>query len=270
MNGRTVSYLAVLDSGKVIGHYTNIPIQLEYKQTTFNSMLCTDMATDIQFRGQGIISALSKRVYDDVRRNEYDMSFGYSNSEGVQMDLHSLSYGYSVVGRFVTYVKVILTAKKTEITFALRDSFDLIDTLPASNFIRIHKNREYLQWRYSDKPGNDFKIYQVNLSNKKIGYIVLRFKPNVCYVFDILVDDIHFSMILSALEEFALSKNYRILLLHVCDNSYWMKLLYKFGYIRQRLFSKERYLTLKIHNQRVDKELFSRSENWFLINGDIL
>jgi predicted N-acetyltransferase YhbS len=41
------------------------------------------------------------------------------------------------------------------------------------NFI-IERDRGYLNWRYSDKRGGDYKILQVNEGERLIGYIVLR------------------------------------------------------------------------------------------------
>src|SRR5260221_9654961 len=122
--GKTITYIALDGKNNVVGQYTNLPFKIARKNRIYKTMDCVDMTTDINHRGMGIISKLSKLVYKEINEKKYDFSIGFSNDEGVKVDKNSSNYGYKIVGRFARYYKFIVYRKKTPIKLELATAFD--------------------------------------------------------------------------------------------------------------------------------------------------
>jgi len=61
-----------------------------------------NMAVHPDYRGQGLIKHLAQPVYEQVAALGGVAGVGFSNAEGVKVDLKSKSYGYRVVGEMVS------------------------------------------------------------------------------------------------------------------------------------------------------------------------
>lgn len=61
-----------------------------------------NMAVHPDYRGQGLIKQVSRPVYEQVAELGGVAGVGFSNAEGVQVDLRSKSYGYQLVGEMVS------------------------------------------------------------------------------------------------------------------------------------------------------------------------
>lgn len=165
-------------------------------------------------------------------------------------------------------------SKKISTKLILTDSFD--DNFVSGNksdFFRIYKDKEYLNWRYKDKPNSDYSIYKIVKEEKILGYIVLRFKGYKCYIHDILVNNLdrgEMITVLRSIENKALEEGIRIIVYNVLDNLYWQKLFNRHIYFKKNNNKSNYYLTIKIHNNSVPQELVTNKDNWIIMNGDIL
>lgn len=271
---KTITYLALDKSGTVVAQYTNFPVGMGREDKKYKGMICMDMTTHSAHRGKGLITALAGKVYEQVRKNGFDFTIGFSNDAGVQVDKNSRNYGYNVVGKFARYFKIAVFRKEAEWNLSLTDDFDNHwQQDKKSEYFRYLKNYDYLKWRYKDKPNNDYLIYKLEKNGKIGGYVVLKCINKRCYVCDILIGDNSFSQIkpvLRAVENLAFKKGCYIVIYNVLDNKYWQKLFKQNYYWRKTLNKDNYYLTIKIHNQKLDRDLILDKNNWWLINGDIL
>ena len=160
------------DGSRMVGHYANIPIPVRYGGLLVNAMLCIDMATHPSYRGLGLISRLSELVYRDVFCTPAVFSLGFSNSQGVRVDLNARSYGYKVIGAFRSY-GLIARREKSPVTLTRISAISSVPFSVPDGFISIHKSQEYLTWRYQDHPGSSYDIYEVSGESGK-GHVVLR------------------------------------------------------------------------------------------------
>ncbi len=267
LNNQTITYIAVDDTDSVVSHYTNIPITV-IADRKYKAMVCTDMCTDPKFRGQGLISQLSSRVYSEVRKQGYDFSIGFSNDQGVQVDKHSDKYGYQIIGRFVRYFKVVLLASSAQ--YKLVKNSNIAGFENNSSYYKILKTPEYITWRYTKKPNNDYEIFDINDEEKVLGLVVLRFMNHKCYVYDIISDqnsDIKKTM--QAIDNLAIKRLAPLIIYNVLDNNYWKKVFGPF-YFKKTYNHTNYYLTIKIHNENLDDQRLGNKENWLVMNGDIL
>jgi hypothetical protein len=61
-----------------------------------------NMAVHPDYRGQGLIKQVARPVYEAIAEQGGIAGVGFSNAEGVKVDLKSKSYGYRVVGRLTS------------------------------------------------------------------------------------------------------------------------------------------------------------------------
>ncbi|MEN9328538.1 MAG: hypothetical protein RI947_1346 [Candidatus Parcubacteria bacterium] len=271
-NNKTITYIALAEDGRVASHYTNIPIPLYRNGSVHQSMLCTDMATARAHRGKGLITQLSTNVYKKVIHNNYDCSFGFSNSEGLKIDKYSHNYGYTIVAPFSRYFKPLIRKKLT--SYVLHPTENFHEDIPLTNdYWRIYKSTDYLTWRYLDKPTNDYTIYTIEEHNKIVGYVVIRFSGIRCYVYDIITPlNTHEQMvkILQSIENEALIRKKRLIIYNVLDNTYWKTLFSTANYFNKKNNSITYYLTVKTHSTQKDLSSLLDSEKWLLMGGDII
>ncbi len=273
LKNKTISYLALDNTENVVSHYANLPVSISYFDKTYKCMICTDMCTDVKHRGKGLISQLSTRVYDKVKENNYDFSLGFSNDEGVQVDKHANNYGYIIVGKFVRYFKIVVYRKNINYKLIRTDRLDKDYYCDHSKYLRVKKDHDYLYWRYVKKPNPEYDIYNILEDNKVLGYVVLRFLKYKCYVYDIVTendDKKHMITVLRSIENKALEHKARLIIYNVLDNNYWKALFNRYKYFKKIQNNINYYLTIKIHNDKVPKDIILDKENWLLLNGDIL
>lgn len=270
----SISYLALNEKQQAISQYSNIPIKVQFKNKLYNSMLCADMTTDSAYRGLGLISKLAKVVYSEVQKKGYDFSFGFSNDEGVKVDTNSSGYGYTVIGKFVRYFKIVNREKKTKFHLKKTNTFDSSHMLQTNyDFLSIYKNLAYLNWRYIQKPANDYSIYEILSYNQLYGYAVLRFLKKRCYVYDIISsnpDKENIIGILKSIENEALAQHTRLVIYNVLDNKFWKTVFNKYKYFKKKNNKANYFLTIKLHQKLEEKDILLNRDNWFLMNGDIL
>lgn len=267
----TVMYIALNEEGKVVAQYSNIPIQIQNGSHTYPAMICADMATAIEHRRRGLISTLSQQVYKAIQTTGIrQLSIGFSNTAGVVVDKLASNYHYQVVGNFGTYYRYCLFASQSTIRLAPTTINNETEIDDNSAYLHIHKHKAYLVWRYSEKPNNQYVIYEALSGTKCIGYIVLKFLNNKCYVCDIITGDEtnQWSEIIRAIEKTAKSNKCNIVIFYVLENKFWQKTLKSYWRNKQQVT--DCYFTVKIHNQSLDPKTFFDKENWRIMNGDIL
>lgn len=272
-NNKSITYIAIDEKNAVVGHYSSMPIAITYGKMQYKTTLSTDAATDPQHRGKGIMSRLSKALYSDVREQGYAFSFGFPNEIGVFMDKYSKNYGYRLVGVFVKYVTFILFRKKTPYLLTRIHSHSELEDISSNseNYFMIKKDRDYLTWRYLNKPNHEYKVYCVRRSKKTVGYVVLRFTRIKCYVYDIIADhtDIpSLKSILRSIANTALDRNIRIVVYTVLDNSYWVT-LFPFPYVKMFYNKSHYYFSVHPHKENLSSTVFDKDQ-WLLMSGDIL
>lgn len=266
---RTITYIALTQDNQVVGHYSNVPVTIEKDDQDYKGMACIDMTTHPEHRRRGIISELAKRVYKDVVDQGYDLSIGFSNSEGVQVDKNASGYGYVIVGAFAQYAKFKIFSIKTP--YKLSPITEIHPTHGTAFYYQVKKDAEYLKWRYLKKPGYRYDLFEVVNAIEETS-VVLRIVGRKLYLYDIVTpvtSNEHIKSVISAVENYALSKGIHIVVIPVVDNMFWKKVLVKNGFRKLPLTKKHFYLTVKVHNEeKVSKDIFD-SNKWFIMNGDL-
>lgn len=271
--GKTITYLTMDNEGRAVGHYCNIPIKVRSGNAVYKCMLCADMCTDPDHRGKGLITSMSKKVYEEVAAEHYDFSLGFSNTEGVKVDKYASNYQYAVVGKFARYVKLLIRTKQTPVQMNKVSACEKSPENQSLKMLHIDKNPAYLNWRYVRKPNAEYEIFELCKAGNTVGYAVMQFTDNKACLYDIAAnseDAGDMSEIIRAVGNTALNRKVRILVLNVLENNYWKKICADNRMIRNPGNSENYYLTVRIHNQNMDRDYLLEKNNWRLSLGDIL
>lgn len=271
---KVITYVALNLKHKVISHYTNLPITIKSISKLFKALVCIDMATDKKYRGQKLISKLSELVYADVKKDKYDFSIGFSNDDGVKVDKNAKNYGYKLVGKFVRYFKVVITKKDVPLKLVSIKDFSVITKENGMDLFCLKKDYSFLNWRYVQKPSKEYELYKIIDQDKKdLGFVVLRFIRQKCYVYDIILREFSRETLLTVLrsiENKSLEKQVRIVVYNVLDNNFWKDIFNRYKYFKRTNNKVNYYLTIKFHQTITEEDALLNKEQWFLMNGDII
>lgn len=266
------SFVSENGQTKLVSHYANLPITVSKNNTLYKSAICVDMGTISSYRGQGLISILSKEVYKKVVILGIDFSIGFSNESGIQVDRHSKGYGYQIVGRFQSYYFLAISRQKTGYLLNKINSPDRQLNLE-NDYYAIYKNQDYLFWRYVDNPSRAYEFYEVLNENKCVGIVVLKTSQSKLFIIDIILENINqdrLSQVVKSINNLAVSLGKRIIIYSVLDNKLWQKVLNR-GLSFQKSVHNKYYLTVKIHDQSVNTDsTLLDANNWLCLVGDIL
>ncbi len=266
---RTLFYYGAWDNkGNLVSQYTNLENNLIYQSSVIKALTCFDMATVPQHRGKGLITQLSQKLYQDVRKSKFVLSFGFSNEQGIKVDKYANEYGYKIVGKFAKYIKSVFFSKPSDITFKEIGSFPDKYEAFSDNFIRIYKPVEYVKWRYIKRPAHSYKIYQIKSPQIPIGFIVVRLHDLRVDLLDIIgIPFTNYPEVISGVEQLLKNNRKAFIVINILDNISWHSMLSALGYKRQPDRS-HNYLTVKIHKHTV-RDSFLNAESWLLMGGDI-
>ncbi len=165
------------DEDKLAAQYNCCMMNLQLADgSTATVGMSINMAVDPAYRGRGLIKHVSQPVYEAVAACGGIAGVGFSNKQGVKVDLKSKSYGYQVVGQMQSVV-VWLKGQNSE-RLCLTDEWPV---LPFSDNVKLSSNRikfistpETLEHRFARHP---FRRYQFGVweeNGQVAGVVVYR------------------------------------------------------------------------------------------------
>jgi len=201
--GSPIIWLAE-SNGIVIGHYSVIPIRMKVGSVHTTGSFPLHAATHPDYRGQGILSSLMNKCCLDEGNNGLAFRYGFSNTNlGPTykryerlghicfmnrmirvLDWRSLLAGY-LRHRFLTKATALSPQRMRrieptrgdftiEVLSRFDERFDELWQHISRNFrIIAERDREYLNWRYTSHPEQEYTICTVEESHRILGYSVL-------------------------------------------------------------------------------------------------
>jgi GNAT superfamily N-acetyltransferase len=264
---------AAFDGPLMVAHYANIPCPVLAGRHTMEAMLCVDMATRKDYRGKGLISQLSRGVYEAVEKTPCVLSLGFSNSMGVKVDQNATGYGYRVVGKFISYGMVAIAAGHSPCELVRVSELDARTGYGVpEGYLSIRKDTSYMTWRYIDNHNGLYMPYAVMRQGICIGYVILRNNRVRMDVVDIALSDMGEHEVKDALfaiqrESIRLGKHFVII--SVLDNGYWQRIFSGLATYKKPTHPGY-YLTVRVHREVPETASVTDSNRWICLGGDIL
>lgn len=92
------------DNQQLIAQYSCLHRTINFNNRIIPLGMSMNMAVHPDYRRQGLIKLVSQPVYEDLHEKQVEFGMGFSNTQGVQVDKHSKSYGYQVIGQMQPFL----------------------------------------------------------------------------------------------------------------------------------------------------------------------
>lgn len=186
------------ENQKVAAIYAIFPVQFKIGKETYLGSQSLDTITDEDYRGQGLFINLAKDVYEKAVKENVKLVYGFPNGNSIggferKLDWQVLDPVPFLIkplgtGYFTKKIKQLSWLPNIKIAFQSRldsnldiqiqngfpDQVDAIwEEFSKNILVSVKRSKEYLEWRYLQKPYEDYKIAHAYKKNGDyIGYII--------------------------------------------------------------------------------------------------
>ncbi|KEY18787.1 GNAT family N-acetyltransferase [Kaistella antarctica] len=203
------------ETEKVAAVYAVFPVHFQIDRKKVLACQSLDTMTDVDYRGKGLFVKLAADVYQKAHSDGLKLVYGFPNGSSIHGFVKKLSW--QVLDPVPFLIKPLKTKYFTDKikmlswlpNISLSRSYGLgknyiiknEKVFPAAvdeiwnNFskdikVAVHRDKAYLDWRYLNKPSEDYMIDHIYSGNKYIGYIVYCIKEKhggkVAYIMELV------------------------------------------------------------------------------------
>lgn len=202
---------------KTAAIYAVFPIKFKISETTYLATQSLDTITDINYRGKGLFIKLAKDVYQKAKDDAAALVYGFPNGNSIHGFKTKL--GWEVLDPVPFLIKPLKTSYFTnkvamlkwlpninlsvsgysiskKISISEANSFpetvnNLWEVFSKNISVALHRDKQYLDWRYINKPFEDYKIaHCYDQNNNHLGYIVYTTKGKhggkIAYIMELI------------------------------------------------------------------------------------
>ena len=305
--------IAVNDEDEVISLRPTIQIRLKFKDKTIKSGMNVDVMTHPNYRRMGLFSTLVNESFKMLKELGVPIVYTFPNNFSFPGYEKRIKWTYvdslpllvkilkpkNFVKKYIknshmqkclnpvaeAFTSLIFTSKTrtknrnlsiNQINY-FNGNFDLLWQELSDQFeIAVIRDSKYLNWRYMERPGYDYRVFSASEDGILKGYIVLRedimLDLKLGLIVDILASDYNtaYSLILHAYEVFK-DGNMDIMGCLMFDTSIYFDVLKKAGFLRlpKKYSPKEFFFVVKADDDIIASDVVYSSKNWFLTFGDI-
>ena len=141
--------------------------------------------------------------------------------------------------------------------------------------ILLERDKAFLHWRFTEKPGAEYVVFVAEQDDKLLGYIVLRedrmFGLKVGFILDILaVNQNATDALLSQSIQYHQQQGADAIGCLMLQHTPYFKSLRRCGFViaPKRLIQKEFYFGVQVTPSTISDEIINRRKNWFLTFAD--
>ncbi|MFW9987575.1 MAG: GNAT family N-acetyltransferase [Candidatus Odinarchaeota archaeon] len=175
--------LSLWDKDRLIGQYCGQKKYVSINGQKYECVLGSTAILDVDYRGQGLFIYLAKTMYNLLAEKGFLFFYGYPN-EIYNCGLYFKKFSWEFCEKKTMFIKDLNKNSSFENQSADIFSINKVDELPNSineievnreNGNHIIKNAEYLNWRFTKHPLNDYELYILKDSNNTlVGYFITK------------------------------------------------------------------------------------------------
>lgn len=291
---------------QMVGFYARLPVQMEAGGKILKCSIACDAMVHRNFRRRGLYRQLSNISWEEALKEGHAISFGFSNRVTYKHRLEGV-LGICRVPLLVKFFDTYEEIKKRVGNEFLARVFSIFANYVFGRFYRVResfgitnlrlteigkfdgrvdsfwkeastafnvavvRSKEYLNWRYFERPGSNFTVLLVEDEDKILGYSVLSVQETMHnkrgYIIDIVTlpnrpEVIQF-LVSTAIDRLRKEKVGLILCMIMKNNQYY-RVLRKNGFMAL----KGSYLTARADYSKVSQALVKDPKNWYITFGD--
>lgn len=168
-----------MDNGRIVANISASPSQIVYNGKSYKVALSLNTMTNPDYRGKGLMVSLTNMLYECLRELDYKLLYGFPN-------YISNVILCSKLGRKVVYEIPTLELETSNLEMpvpvdvvAVNEVGSLI--LPHTDAIHVGKNVDYLNWRYTNHPSNQYSI----IKGGKGGWAIYKYYQNMINIVEV-------------------------------------------------------------------------------------
>ena len=314
--GQAVIVLAESDQG-IVGQYALIPLRMKTENGMCLGSLSLDTMVHPDYRGQGMYVSLAKQAYELAEKRGIRFVYGFSNENshgrftklggsdlynGIPLWVKPLNFESIIKKRFLhNGLTARLAGKAGKMTMGLlydRHSkaqggtpahsirevsyfdhrFDSLWGEASRNHnITVARDKAYLNWRYTEKPGESYTAFIAEKEERLLGYIVVKcaswFDLRVGLLVDIMTapEELHVAReLISAAVDYFKPRQVDLVSCLMLPGASYCRDLKETGFIKvpRGLLPQNMYLDFRsLVPQQAEGSLVNPG-NWFITWGD--
>jgi hypothetical protein len=308
------SIIVLAGERNLVGQCAFIPIKIKIKNETCLGCWNPDSVVAPEFQRKGIFTGLVKKTYELAKQQNIQLAWGFpnANSHAVTIeklswiDLHqglplwvkplnleNLLYRFFKHGKLLVKIvtspiqKIMETGNNykkqatqidiKKITYVDAKFDDLWARASTSHEIMAVRDKEYLTWRYFEKPGANYEVLTAWSRDVLEGYIVLsceeKFGLKIGHIVDILVPpentSVACSLIAAAIKHFS-ARKMDIVSCLMLPKSYLANALKSEGFFvaPKKFLPSQGYLGMTVLSDEVESKILTNPINWYITWGD--
>lgn len=162
-----------MDENKVVAYYAVSPSRIRYDGEVLKSAISINTMTHPDYRGQGLFVKLAKLLFNEMEELNYSFVYGFPNY--ISHRVFNEKLGWSDIYEIPTLMLDLSNETTLNLEECREDNyFELTyDSLDCGK-IGIVKDIEYLRWRYSRNPLNDYKNYVIYDEDRVNDNLILK------------------------------------------------------------------------------------------------
>jgi GNAT superfamily N-acetyltransferase len=276
----------MFDGDALIGHVSAIPIDLQVRTTTLRAAFGLDLMIHPDYKGQGLYIPLIAGAEDQCRRNRLQLEYGFPN--GRSYLLMTRRFGWKDIARIsILYKKLqgessgLLLSKGAYEICQIEEFGDDVDLLwykakGEYNTI-VPRTKEFLNWRYVERPGVNYTKYVSRESNGQLtGYIILKIfsdgtkmRGHIIDIFSLNDKEIMRGLIKRSLDYFV-ENGIKNISCWMQDNYHYDDVLKEEGFVGKETTDCNYFGVKVIHQVIPSIRTVEKAENWYFTMGDDL
>lgn len=186
---QSAEILLAYDNSKLVGHYATCPINLMINQVEVKSSISMTTMTHPEHGGQGIFSNLAESLYL-LLRDRFNQPFvwGFPNKNSHYAFVHKLGW-LDMYTIHTLRLDTSLLKHKSNLDYLIENTFskEHCDAVNYKDYtVKTNRSLNYLNWRYSENPINNYKIVSCKLDGIKNFAVFKEFNNGTSIDIDIV------------------------------------------------------------------------------------
>lgn len=290
----------------IVGHVSGLIKPIDYLGRTAPAVHSFYAMVDNKYRRTGLFMDMMQVLEDNARATGADIIYGFSYQEQVFPALQRM--GRQEIGALPVYILPLhpirlgtlkipavrhINVLDSAFTRLLVTGSSPLPTMPAVSFdkayedlwvrssrqdtISVHRDKSYLTWRYSARPGGGYRTMVVQGHRGLQAYAILRSERKwgltIVFVMELVVpdnDDENFERLISGIRSFALTMGADAISLVATSSCSWRESLLSKGFLKapEILLPRRIKLTMKPLLPGIQLREFLGTGRWRISWGD--
>lgn len=189
-------FLVAKDGDEIIASYSASPCLIVYQGVTYKTAISLNTMTHPNHQGKGLLVTLAKKLYDYMEQNNYLMIWGFPNNLSHRTFVDKLGwktiYEVPTLTLDINKINYHFEMDSLVIDSSFKEDYQNFEFNQINNVV-VKKDKNYLKWRYTDNPDNDYKTFALINNSKVEAYIVVKEYNNLLNIIELNYIDYNYA-----------------------------------------------------------------------------